>query len=108
MDVVQGELIMVDSPRAFDHLQMISAAVELKFDFPIEKLGLFTSVAEDEVKGFETLVGWAPGQIPEIDQYLAKVGLTHTNLARQPRLISNPLTEDLSEMPASLFSQQKE
>lgn len=101
MDVVDGKPIPARGEIAQQHVAALHEAVKQKFDFPIEKLGLFSVPEPDEVKDVDRTRPWKPGQISAIDIYLKENSIAYVEMPDDlvPKLIENPHDNVLTEIP---------
>ncbi|TPI27329.1 DUF1353 domain-containing protein [Mesorhizobium sp. B3-1-9] len=80
LDVVDGKAILAQTDEAERHLDFLRGAMAKNFNVEQDKLGLFSMVSEEELKGYEKyavpLSPWAEGQIPALDTYMKTEKLT--------------------------------
>lgn len=101
LDVVNDELVFSDSEQAQGHLDNLHVAIREEFDYPINKLGLFSIIREEELEDPDKIQGWQPGQIPPLDKYMAENGMDYeyTNKDVVDEVYRNPWEMDISELP---------
>jgi len=103
IDVVHGIPIPAEGAATEAHLATLQKAVRLRFaEHPVADLGLFTAPLTDELKGFEQVRGWQPGQIAEIDAFMKSAGLSYTSHSQAPRLVADPLNDDFPDIPKDI------
>lgn len=106
VDIVEGKPVFSESEHLYFHIDNIYTAVQNGFDYPIEKLGLFSIISEKELGDSDKIMGWQPGQIPALDEFMMKNGIEYKNIKSSDlkEVYHNPWKMDLSTIPDVLLN----